>query len=667
MSEPESPGPVTVTLRLPYLKHSDGGSADLVLEDVSVEALAAAGFVPQQQLTEAKAEVEAVRRALATETKVREMSWAHHDEHHERDNARWLKMCQALGKVVDGEPAIAWPAIFDMVAQLTAANALASELRERAEEAEANTDRSLAAAARRIGELEGAIADVADGLEQQGKRGLASQLRQFLPASQPPTTTSVALATPVERNTLRDQLATERAKREHLEAGAELLFWELTGRRLPADYQQRATVWWDAEVKRRDKAAAPAAPAPAIPTQCNSCGGSGRCGLGRCYSCDGTGEPAVVSMPAAPAPAEGGQENIAENPHGNDIYGDAWLLARGVVEHHDMKPSYQAQREAANRVLWGPGPSERRKAEGAKAAEGEEIKDTTEALRLSLATVESLKAERAALVESLEALVVGWRTSTVLGKEYGNLVARELNAALLRAQPSPTSEGKDSKAPRVPEKQAGDTRSRVPPSGGDSVDSPTDCPLCMPVSKHRSSCSDYTARLDGETGPKTSPRCGMLGCIGGAGHGGACPILPYCEPAPAAEVEQAAGEAKGFVHGQRVVVSKAANSRWAGCTGRVAQLHQLRVVVQLTDNIRDSFGYDELAAWVESSPPTPLPGGHGPTEARLAEAWRHLEYINESDDVKSLDPRMMREALNALVAAVAALTKWADELARGKS
>ncbi len=70
------------------------------------------------QLSAATARASELERALATETKAREMSWAHHDEHHERDNARWLKMCQALGKLADdGSPAIAWPAIFDLVAQ----------------------------------------------------------------------------------------------------------------------------------------------------------------------------------------------------------------------------------------------------------------------------------------------------------------------------------------------------------------------------------------------------------------------------------------------------------------------------------------------------------------------------------------------------------------------
>ncbi len=45
------PVPAKVTLRLPYMKHPGGlGSADLVLEDVSVAALADNGFVPQVAL-----------------------------------------------------------------------------------------------------------------------------------------------------------------------------------------------------------------------------------------------------------------------------------------------------------------------------------------------------------------------------------------------------------------------------------------------------------------------------------------------------------------------------------------------------------------------------------------------------------------------------------------
>ncbi len=78
----------------------------------------------KSKLSTAEAKLVEAERALATETKAREMSWAHHDEHHERDHARWLKMCQALGKLApDGSPGIAWPAIFELVTGLQSENA----------------------------------------------------------------------------------------------------------------------------------------------------------------------------------------------------------------------------------------------------------------------------------------------------------------------------------------------------------------------------------------------------------------------------------------------------------------------------------------------------------------------------------------------------------------
>jgi hypothetical protein len=70
--------------------------------------------------------------------------------------------------------------------RLRAAEAALAEERETVRRLEGELGQALAVAARRIGELEEAIADVADGFEQQGKFGLASQLRQFLPAATTP-------------------------------------------------------------------------------------------------------------------------------------------------------------------------------------------------------------------------------------------------------------------------------------------------------------------------------------------------------------------------------------------------------------------------------------------------------------------------------------------------
>lgn len=77
----------------------------------------------------------------------------------------------------------------DVAAKVALLSNKLSESERRLGEAERELQAALAAGARRIGELEEAIADVADGFEQQGKHGLARQLRQFLP---PEATTSVS-------------------------------------------------------------------------------------------------------------------------------------------------------------------------------------------------------------------------------------------------------------------------------------------------------------------------------------------------------------------------------------------------------------------------------------------------------------------------------------------
>lgn len=64
-----------------------------------------------------KARIAELEAALATETKAREMSWAHHDEHHERDEARLAKAQEALGLEA------AWPALFDRMRALREAEA----------------------------------------------------------------------------------------------------------------------------------------------------------------------------------------------------------------------------------------------------------------------------------------------------------------------------------------------------------------------------------------------------------------------------------------------------------------------------------------------------------------------------------------------------------------
>lgn len=74
---------------------------------------------------------------------------------------------------------------------------------------------------------------------------------------------------------------------------------------------------------------------------------------------------------------------------------------------------------------------------------------------------------------------------------------------------------------------------------------------------------------------------------------------------------------------------------------------------------RESFprdtGWDQLPP-LEPAAAQPSPAQE-PEPDRVAEAWRHLEYLDKHDDTSSTEPELMRATLNTAVAALIALTR----------
>lgn len=106
--------PAKVTLRIPYLKHADGSKAEIVLEDVSLAALADNGFVPQlalsralDQRNEAQAELEKAKadrahlaKRLANFTRVTPELLRHAEEGPAAESA---KVAEGSGRVTHQE------------------------------------------------------------------------------------------------------------------------------------------------------------------------------------------------------------------------------------------------------------------------------------------------------------------------------------------------------------------------------------------------------------------------------------------------------------------------------------------------------------------------------------------------------------------------------------
>jgi hypothetical protein len=158
----------------------------------TAEDIALAGFVPASSLAAAKLDLanacDVGRRLEARLTATLEA----------RDGSQAALVVALRKKREAEESVVAWIKEADRLNAYanSVETRLASERAAR-EHLDGELERALAAAAHTIGELQESIADVADSFDQNGKHGIADQLRQFLPTEAPaPATTPSTPAPP---------------------------------------------------------------------------------------------------------------------------------------------------------------------------------------------------------------------------------------------------------------------------------------------------------------------------------------------------------------------------------------------------------------------------------------------------------------------------------------